>query len=365
MRIVVTGLRGFPNIQGGVETHCEELYPRLVQLGCDVTVLRRKPFVKENPPLTSYKGVKIKDLNTFRKAGWEAVVHTLKGVWYAFRTRADVLHIHAVGPSIVVPVAKMLGLKVVVTHHGPDYERRKWGRFAKFVLKTGESFAAGWADEIIVISTVIRQLLRDRYHRNRTHLIYNGVNKPVRIESTGYLRSLGLSPGKYILAVGRFVGEKNFDRLVLSYSMMPPLSGYQLVIAGDADHPTVYSDKLKKSAREHRVILTGMLKGAALQELYTHAGLFVLPSSHEGLPITLLEAMSYGIDVLVSDIPANNAVGLPPDCYFHLDANIVPTLSKALESKIQNHATHSYDLSPYDWDAIAAETMAVYSGVKP
>ncbi|MDR3268084.1 MAG: glycosyltransferase family 4 protein [Tannerella sp.] len=360
MKVIVTGLRGFPNIQGGIETHCEELYPRLVALGCDVTVLRRKPFVKEAPPLSSYNGVKFKDIATFRKMGVEVVVHTFLSVWYAFRSKADVLHIHAIGPSITVPLAKMLGLKVVVTHHGPDYNRRKWGRFARFILKTGEYFAARWADEIIVISTTIRQLLQDNYHRERAHLIYNGVKKFVGVESTGYVSSLGLTPEKYILAVGRFVEEKNFDALILAFSGATLPSGYKLVIAGDADHPTAYSETLKKSARDHQVVLTGMIKGQPLQELYTHAGLFVLPSSHEGLPITLLEAMSYEIDVLVSDIPANSAVELPPDCYFHYGGDIPANLCKALEAKIRNRKVHSYDLTPYDWDTIAEKTMAVY-----
>jgi glycosyltransferase involved in cell wall biosynthesis len=360
MKIVVTGLRGFPNIQGGIETHCEELYPRLVRLGCDVTLTRRKPFVKETPPLNTYKGVKFKDLNTFGKSGIEATVHTLKSTGYAFRTKADVIHIHAIGPSIAIPFAKLLGLKVVVTHHGTDYNRQKWGRFARFVLKTGEYFAAKWADEIIVISTLIRQVLKDKYKRTRNvHLIYNGVNKPVRIESTDYIRNLGLTPQKYILAVGRFVEEKNFDKLILAYTQLTNKS-YQLVIVGDADHPTSYSEALKKLADEHQIIHPGMLKGEPLQELYTHAGLFVLPSSHEGLPISLLEAMSYGMDVLISDIPANKAVNLPPDCYFHYDEDMVPTLHKAMETKIQENILHPYDLTPYEWDSIAEQTMEVY-----
>ena len=140
------------------------------------------------------------------------------------------------------------------------------------------------------------------------------------------------------------------------------LSGYRLVIAGDADHPTAYVNLLKKLADEHRVLLTGMVKGVALQELYTHARLFVLPSSHEGLPITLLEAMSYGVDVLVSDIPANREVNVPVDCYFHYDeAGSEDALREALEAKLrQPPAKHAYDLTRYDWDVIARETREVY-----
>jgi glycosyltransferase involved in cell wall biosynthesis len=365
MKIAVTGLRGFPHIQGGVETHCEELYPRLVKLGCDVTLLRRKPFVHESPPLASWKGVKFKDLHAPTRMGVEAFVHTFRGVWHAFRQRAEILHIHAIGPSVAVPFAKLLGLKVVVTHHGPDYNRLKWGRFARFILRTGEYFAARWADEIIVISTVIRDLLRDKYNRTAgVHLIYNGVNMPERTESTDCIGRMGLAPGKYVLAVGRFVEEKNFDKLIRAFAAMARPEDCRLVIAGAADHPTEYSEALKELAIRNGVVLTGMIKGVALQELYAHARLFVLPSSHEGLPFTLLEAMSYGTDVLVSDIPANCAVNLPADCYFRYGHDVESNLRKALESKLSNPPKpRAYDLAPYDWDAIAKKTFEVYAGI--
>ena len=210
MKIIVTGLRGFPNIQGGVETHCEKLYPRLSKLGVNVTVVRRSCFVKENPPLTSYQGVFFKDLPAPKIKGFESAIHTICGVWYAYKQKADIVHIHAIGPSIAIPFAKLLGLKVVVTHHGPDYDRKNWNFFAKFILKTGEFFAAKWADEIIVISTVIDNILKTKYNRNNAILIYNGVDIHQPTQTDQYIKSLGLSHRKYILAVGRFVKEKEF-----------------------------------------------------------------------------------------------------------------------------------------------------------
>lgn len=361
MRIVVTGLRGFPGIQGGVETHCEELCPRIAALGCDITVTRRKPFIKEHPPRTSYRGVMFKDLNAPRKSGFEAAVHTFRSVWYAFRTKAAVIHIQAIGPCIAIPLAKLLGLKVVATHHGPDYDRKKWGPIAKFILRTGEFFAARWADELIVISTVIQDIIEKNYHRTNVHLIYNGVTSLPHIDSTRHLRKWGLTPGRYILAVGRFVQEKNFDKLIRAFAAANHPADYRLVIAGDADHESPYSKSLKALAGEHGIVLTGMIKGLPLQELYAHAGLFILPSSHEGLPITLLEAMSHQIPVLVSDIPANRAVGLPPDCYFHYDeTDCVTVLSQSIEAKLFHGIAHTYDLTRYDWDHIARQTHEVY-----
>lgn len=362
MKIIVTGLRGFPDIQGGIETHCEELYPRLSDLGCDINVVRRSCYVHEDPRLTSFKNVKFKDINTSTLMGLEAVIHTLKGILYAFKQQADIVHIHGIGPSVVIPFAKLLGLKIVVTHHGPDYNRAKWGKFARFILKTGEFLAVRMADEIIVISTVIDAILKDKYHCTNTHLIYNGVNQDSKPpQSTRYLEELDLKKEKYILAVGRFVEEKGFDKLINAFISISD-KDMKLVIAGDADHETFYSCQLKKMAAEHHIVQTGMIKGAKLQELYANASLFVLPSSHEGLPITLLEAMSYNRNVLVSNIPANLAVNLPDDCYYQLNdhSDLINQLTNKINERLPER---KYDLTSYNWNHIAQQTLDVYKKV--
>lgn len=142
----------------GVETHCENLYPRIVGIGGDVTLIRRSCYVDENNKIRIFKGVKLKDTYAPRKKSLEAIVHTFLAVIYAFFKRADVIHFHAIGPSIFSPLAKVLGMKVVVTHHGADYEREKWGLFAKFILKTGERMAVLFADRIIVISDKVKMM---------------------------------------------------------------------------------------------------------------------------------------------------------------------------------------------------------------
>lgn len=359
MKIVVVGLRGFPNIQGGIETHCEELYPRIVQFGEEVIVVRRTGFIKENPVRTSYKGVKFKDINSPFITGLEAAIHTLKGIWFAKRIHADIVHIHAIGPSIAIPLAKVLGLKIVMTHHGPDYDREKWGFFARFILKLGERFAAWWADEIISISTVISDILKQKYNRvKNVHLIYNGITTFPQTLSISYLKELYLQPGKYILGVGRFVEEKRFDKLIEAYVKLNRPE-YKLVIAGDADYHSSYCCSLKDFAAENQVILPGIVKGEKLYELYANAALFVLPSSHEGLPITLLEAMSCQRKVLASDIPANKVVGLPQKNYFHTnDLNDMVTHIQSLLD-VPNDS-QQYDLSKYDWDHIAQQIEKVY-----
>jgi len=363
MKICVLGTRGFPDVQGGVETHCEQLYPRISNDGHDVTVITRKSYIPKENRLKEYKGVRFKHLFSPKKKSLEAIIHSILGVFYARLKSPDILHIHAVGPSLVVPLAKVLGLKVVVTNHGPDYDRAKWGKLAKSMLKKGEEFGSKYADKIIVISNVIKNIIKNNYNREDTELIYNGVIIPQKSDNIDYISSLGISRGKYLFTAGRFVEEKGFHDLINAYAKIEN-SDFKLVIAGDADHESIYSKKLKKMAKENNVILTGFIKGEKLHQLFSHTGLFILPSYHEGLPIALLEAMSYNLDVLVSDIPANAEVNLKKEDYFKT-AN-VEDLSKKLASKVQHPTIRNFGQvieEKYNWDKIAEQTIAVYKTV--
>ena len=358
MKLFVTGTRGIPNIQGGVETHCEELYPRLVQMGYDVSIARRSCYINENQPLTYYQGIRLFDIFAPRNKSLEAFLHTFLAIIKAKREKVDIIHIHAVGPALFIPMARLLGLKVVFTHHGPDYERAKWGRVAKFVLKLGERLGTRFANEVIVISKVIKLSLAEKYHRNDTHLIFNGVNLPSIANKSDYIISLGLQPRKYIFTLGRFVEEKGFDLLIQAFSELS-LQNYKLVIAGDADHETTYSHQLKDLAKANKIILPGFVKGEKLQELFSHARLFVLPSYHEGLPISLLEAMSYKLPVLVSDIPANVQIALPKERFFN--SGNIESLKKGLLKELESaFEPITYDLTPYAWENIAGQTAEVY-----
>lgn len=361
--IVVIGTRGIPRIMGGVETHCENLYPCIVNSGYDVTVVRRTCHIHGQKPETEYKGIKLKDIYAPRKKSLEAIIHTFLAVIYAKKAKADILHIHAIGPSLLVPFAKMLGLKVVVTHHGADYDRKKWNKAARFMLRKGEKYAAKYADKLIVISQKIKKDMAEKYGRCDTELIYNGVPDANKIKTTKYITSLGLEPYKYTLAVGRFVEEKGFDDLIAAYSELNPQNN-KLVIAGDSDHDTGYSVQLKAKARESGVVLTGFIKGAPLEELMTYAGLFVLPSYHEGLPISLLEAMSYGKDVLVSDIEANRLPELDETDMFKTGS--VQSLKEAIAKKQQQPqpVQRKYDMQKYNWENIAARTVEVYQSIQ-
>lgn len=374
MKIVVTGTRGIPNVMGGVETHCEELFPRIAAMGEDVTVIRRKSYV--NDGLKEWKGVKLVDIETPKKKSFEAIIHTYRAINMAKKLGADILHIHAIGPALLTPYAKMLGMKVVFTHHGPDYDRDKWGKAAKMVLKMGERMGCMFADDVIVISNVIRNLIKEKYGRTKNvHLIYNGVSKPEICDYPEYFEELGIKKGRYILGMCRFVPEKNLHHLVEAFNIIKneelrikkessalanyELNDVKLVLAGDTDFEDDYSRGLKEMARKNGVVLTGFVKGRKLHSLLTNCMCYCLPSSHEGLPIALLEAMSYGVKVIVSDIPANLEVGLPQNDYFHVGN--VDELAKKLNDVMAHPVEHiEYDMTKYDWDKIAKEVRKVY-----
>jgi glycosyltransferase involved in cell wall biosynthesis len=361
MKIFVTGTRGIPNIPGGVERHCQELYTRISAKGNEVSVAIRSPYIHSD--VTEWENIKLVKSYAPKRKSLEAILHTFVSLLKARTFNPDVVHIHAIGPSLLTPVARLLGYRVVITNHGPEYDRQKWGKVAKSVLRLGEKVGGIFANEVIVISTIIQEIVRERCHRE-ANLIFNGVNFPKKSEETRFLEENGIDPGKYVLAVARFVPEKGLHDLIEAYKKVK--SDFKLVIAGDADHETSYSTNLKNSAmRDPRIILTGYITGEALNQVYSHASLFVLPSYHEGLPIALLEAMSYGLPVLVSDIPANKEVPLLEKRYFR--CGDVENLRKKMEGLLETNTAeeerqsiHKQIQKNYNWDTIAEQTIRVY-----
>jgi glycosyltransferase involved in cell wall biosynthesis len=362
VRIMVLGIRGIPSVQGGVETHAEQLYERLAHLGCDVEVLVRTPFVPSDR--RSFGSIRIRRIWSPRTSGFEAVIHSLLGVVYAAVVRPDILHIHAIGPAIVTPLARLLGLRVVVTNHGPDYDRDKWGPFAKWVLRTGESFGMRCANARIAISRVIEQVIHARYGRD-SDVIPNGA-VPVNLQiDSNEIERFGVQPGRYFLQVGRIVAEKRQLDLIQAFALARP-PGWKLVLVGSGAGD--YTGKVQAAAREAGVVLAGYQHGTALAQFYTHAGVFVLPSSHEGLPIALLEALTYGLPVLASAIPANLEIGLPSTSYFPvgdvkaLAARLLAVARAPLDEAARESRRH-WVTEQYDWARIAKQTYAVYHRV--
>ena len=368
IKIFVLGTRGFPDVPGGVEKHCEQLYPRLVKLGCDVTVITRSPYIPRERRQAEWRGVKFIHLWALKNQYLEAIIHTFCGLLISAFHRPQILHFHAIGPSVLAPLARVLGMKVIVTNHGPDYLRQKWGKFSRSMLILGESMAVKFSDQLIVISVGIKEMLENKYDRDDLCLIPNGVTLPENIVPGETLDRLGLNPGRYVLAASRFVPEKGLLDLIAAYQKLPD-PAFKLVLAGGADHENECSRAIKEAAgRDPRIILPGFLSGRPLGELFSNAGLFVLPSYHEGLPIALLEAMSYQLPVLVSDIPPNREVLLPQSRYFpvgdiNLLASGIEQLFKRGISEEEKKEQRRLLKRSYNWDRIAEETRDVYRSV--
>jgi glycosyltransferase involved in cell wall biosynthesis len=360
LKVIVLGVRGLPNVQGGVETHAEHLYQRMAELGCDVEVIVRSPFVPRE--VRNLGAIRITRIWSPTYPGLEALLHSLLAVIYAGVRRPDILHIHAVGPCIVAPIARLFGLRVVMTHHGPDYDRDKWGWFARTLLRTGERFGARYSHVRIAISKVIADLIKTRYGEE-SELIPNGVVAAERQEGSEHVRRFGLDPGRYFLQVGRLVPEKRQLDLIRAYERAQP-TDWKLALVGGLSEDS-YSREVRSAANKAGAVLTGFLKGVALRQMYTHAGGFVLPSSHEGLPIALLEALSYGLPVLASDIPPNLEIGLEPRRYFPLGdisalADALTAMALQREDENVRRTRREWVECKYDWQLIAEQTAAVY-----
>lgn len=360
MRVFVTGLRGIPGVMGGVESHCEELLPRIKRdrPGLDLTVLGRAPYVDRG--VAVFRGVRTVPLPAPRSQSFEAVTATLIAVLHARKANARIIHIHAIGPALLAPLARLLGLRVVVTHHGADYARGKWGRVAKAFLRLGERLGMLAAHRVIAVSPSLAQDLRMRFPARAAKVAHipNGAPRLARGETDDatVLRELGLKAGQFLLGVGRLVPEKGFDDLLAARARLanPPV----LAIVGGADHETPYARALAAKV-DDGVVFAGRQSRATLECLYRNCALFVMPSLHEGLPIAALEAGGCGAPMLLSDIPANRDLGLPATNYFPV--RDVAALAAGLAAVPARYAVDAEALrARFDWDAVARATAEIY-----
>jgi glycosyltransferase involved in cell wall biosynthesis len=362
---MVLGLRGIVGVQGGIEMHARRLYPLLARLGCDVEIVQRSPYYPRNCRRREWRGLALTHLWSPRTRIVETAVHTLLGVLYAAVKRPDVLHLHAVGPALLAPLARLFGLRVVVTHHGADYEREKWGPLAKAVLRTGEWLGVGFANRPIVVSPILKEAVEARYGIGAT-LIQNGAPLVTPRRTRHTLRRFDLRPGRYVLCVARLDPGKRQHDLIAAFKAAR-LPGWKLVIVGQIEEGDHYCQELvAQAADDAAIVLTGYQSGPPLHELYSHAGLFVLPSAGEGHPIALLEAAVYEVPILASAIPANLALPLPRDRYFPVgDTQALTHKLRAMTqgkpaAPAESRAVHAAIRATYSWREAAEATRSVY-----
>lgn len=367
MKIAMIGHKRIPSREGGVEIVVEELSTRLVKKGHIVDVFNRKGNnVSDNNIKTKkqkeYKGVKIKTIFTINKKGIDALIYSFFASIAALFGNYNCMHYHAEGSCAMLWIPHLFRKKIIVTIHGLDWQRSKWGGFATKYIKFGEKMAVKYADEIIVLSESVQKYFKDTYNRE-TKFIPNGVNKPKIKEPKVIKEKYGLDKEKYILFLARIVPEKGLDYLIDAYRSIK--TDIKLVIAGGSSHTNDYFERIQKKAKEDsRILMTGFVQGEELEELFSNCYIYCLPSDIEGMPISLLEAMSYGRNCLVSDIEENTQVcGKFATTFIKSNTNdLKENLEKCLkgENRFSPKEITEYVLNKYNWDNVVIKTEELY-----
>lgn len=375
LRIAMIGHKRIPSREGGVEIVVEELAVRMAAMGHHVDAYNRyghhvsgKKYEQEYgwKGRKFYKGVRVYIVPTFRASSLNAIVYSFFATVRAMFGRYDVFHFHAEGPSVMVWLPRLFHKRIVVTVHGLDWQRAKWGNLASYVIKLGEKMAAKYADEVIVLSRNVQQYFADTYHRDVTY-IPNAIDRPEPRQAQMITEKYGLAKGEYLLSLGRIVPEKGVHYLIEAFAKIK--TDKKLVIAGGNSHAVEYMDQIHRMvAQDERIIMTDFVQGQVLEELYSNAYAFVLPSDVEGMALTLLEAMSYGNCCLVSDICENTEVVEDKALVFH--KGDVQDLRRQLEymlahpEAVREYGKHSADYicGKYNWDEVVQETLKLYYG---
>ena len=370
LRVAMIGHKRIPSREGGVEIVVDELSTRMVKLGCEVDAYNRygkhtagKRFDERRGKY--YNGIRLITIPTPKSSSLNAIVYSFLAALRSLFGGYDVIHFHAEGPCTMLCIPKIFGIHTVATIHGLDWQRSKWGNFASKVLKSGERMAAKHADEVIVLSQNMQVYFREVYQRE-THFIPNGINCPEIRANSLIKETYGLEKDGYLLFLARIVPEKGLHYLIEAFGQVK--TSKKLVIAGGSSHSHEYMDKIRSmAAQDNRIIMTDFVHGQCLEELYSNAYLFVLPSDVEGMALGLLEAMSFGNCCVVSDIEENKEVVEEHAVTFQ--KGNVQDLKEKLQQLIDSpeevlkykKTSQEFICEKYNWDSVVNETLTLYN----
>lgn len=369
LRVAMLGHKRVPSREGGVEIVVSELATRMAERGYEVTCFNRRghhvsgaDFDKKS--INEYHGVRLKSVWTLDKKGLAAMTASFSAAICAAFGRYDVVHFHAEGPCAMIWLPKLFGKKCIATIHGLDHQRAKWGKFASWYIRTGEKCAVRCADEIIVLSENVQKYFFEKYGRE-TQFIPNGVSRPEKVDALKIVQKYSLNTDEYILFLGRLVPEKGIHYLIDAFRSVK--TDKKLVIAGGSSDSSGYTQELKKSAEsDPRIFFTGFVQGRELEELYANAYVYVLPSDLEGMPLSLLEAMSYGNCCLTSDIPEcaevirEYGVTFKRGCIEDLKNTLQRLCDDAQLVATYKEKSADYICEKYNWDDVTRETLKLY-----
>ena len=370
MKITMFGHKRVPSREGGVEIVVEELGARLAALGHQVTCYNRGGHHVggagfDGKKQKEYRAMRLKTVPTLDKKGLAAVTSSFFAGFAAAFSSAKVVHIHAEGPAVMAWLPRLMGKRVIVTVHGLDWQREKWSRgFGAKYIRWGEKMAVKCAHEIVVLSKNVQDYFRDTYGRE-TVFIPNGVTRPENQPAEQITADYGLEKNGYILFLGRLVPEKGIHYLIEAFRSVK--TDKKLVIAGSGSDTDEYAARLKAMAEDDdRILFTGFVQGKLLEELYSNASLYVLPSDLEGMPLSLLEAMSYGNCCLTSDIAECATVVEEKGVTF--PKGDVDKLREALQQLcdepelVAGYQTAAADFicEKYSWDDVTEKTLQLY-----
>ena len=352
--ILVIGARGIPNMEGGAEKNAEMLFPLLADAGYSVELVGIKEYIKT----PRYKGVKLTGLPTVNILKTDKVIYNFLALFYAVFTRPKIVHLQCLNSALFLTFYKLAGLKVVMRYGSADYEFDKWGLVQRLMFRLCE-YQLRFADHVITVSEKFRTSLEERHGLTKLTVIPNGLD-PVNVSSAArrFYEGLGLSGVSYVLSVGRVTADKDFETLVDALRGLGDRK-VKLIVAGGSEEG--YAEKFFEDPDE-RIHFLGRVDRDLLPALYQNCAAYVNSSRHEGLSNAILEALSYGCPLVLSDIPANREMGLPKKNYFSTGSadHLKEKIESALENPVQFRCpTENFS----DWPDVYQRILKVYAEI--